>query len=46
MISRSVLGNKVFDLEKIQGLSDDPIGSMAVVEVNDGLITTAWFYFK
>ncbi|EKN6174832.1 steroid delta-isomerase, partial [Yersinia enterocolitica] len=28
------------------GLSDEPIESMAVFEVNDGLITTAWFYFK
>ncbi|HHL2500994.1 TPA: nuclear transport factor 2 family protein [Yersinia enterocolitica] len=46
LISRSVLGNKVFDLERIHGLSDEPIESMAVFEVNDGLITTAWFYFK
>ncbi|WP_392435023.1 nuclear transport factor 2 family protein [Yersinia sp. HM-2024] len=46
LISRSVLGNKVFDFERIHGLSDDPIESMAVFEVNDGLIMTAWFYFK
>ncbi|PHZ31759.1 steroid delta-isomerase [Yersinia mollaretii] len=41
-----MLGNKVFDLGRIHRLSDDPIGSMAVFEVSDGLIATAWFYFK
>ncbi|EEQ10632.1 Steroid delta-isomerase domain protein [Yersinia mollaretii ATCC 43969] len=41
-----MFGNKVFDLERIHGLSDDPIESMAVFKVSDGLITTAWFYFK
>ncbi|CNI10626.1 nuclear transport factor 2 family protein [Yersinia pekkanenii] len=46
LIARTVLGNKVFDLEKIHGLADEPIDSMAVFEVNDGLIDIAWFYFK
>ncbi|WP_369789117.1 nuclear transport factor 2 family protein [Rouxiella sp. WC2420] len=45
LVSRTVLGNKVFDLEKIHGLGDLPIESMAVFEVNEGLIETAWFYF-
>ncbi|MCC3718605.1 nuclear transport factor 2 family protein [Rouxiella badensis] len=45
LISRSVLGNKVFDLETIHGLNEQPIESMAVFEVKDGLIETAWFYF-
>lgn len=45
LVSRTVLGNKVFDLEKIHGLGDLPIESMAVFAVKDGLIETAWFYF-
>jgi hypothetical protein len=45
LISRTVLGNKVFDLEKIHGLSEQPIDSVAVFEVNNGLIDRAWFYF-
>lgn len=45
LISRTVLGNKVFDLEKIYGLGDLPVESMAVFEVNNDLIDTAWFYF-
>lgn len=45
LLSRTVMGNKVFDHEKIYGLSPEPIESMAVFEVEDGLIQTAWFYF-
>lgn len=45
LLSRTVMGNKVFDHEKIYGLSPEPIESMAVFEVGDGLIKTAWFYF-
>ncbi|MFM5336345.1 nuclear transport factor 2 family protein [Aeromonas enteropelogenes] len=45
LLSRTVLGNKVFDHERIHGLSPDPIESVAVFEVEDGLISTAWFYF-
>lgn len=45
IISRTALGNKVFDHEKIHGLSDEPIESMAVFEVENGLIKTAWFFF-
>ncbi|KAB7898623.1 steroid delta-isomerase [Rouxiella sp. S1S-2] len=45
LISRTVLGNKVFDREIIHGLSEQPIESVAVFEVNNGLIDTAWFYF-
>ncbi|EXU77022.1 MULTISPECIES: nuclear transport factor 2 family protein [Erwinia] len=45
LISRIVLGNKVFDHELIYGLSANPLESVAVFEVNDGLISTAWFYF-
>ncbi len=46
LISRTLLGNKVFDFEKIYGLSEQPIESVAVFEVNNGLISTAWFYFS
>ncbi|MGY3859732.1 nuclear transport factor 2 family protein [Aeromonas intestinalis] len=45
LLSRTVMGNKVFDHEKIHGLSPEPIESVAVFEVKDGLIKTAWFYF-
>ncbi|NKI75736.1 steroid delta-isomerase [Dickeya sp. CFBP 2040] len=45
LVSRTVLGNQVFDHEKIYGLSPDPIESIAVFEVKGGVITTAWFYF-
>ncbi|MBX9446827.1 nuclear transport factor 2 family protein [Dickeya chrysanthemi] len=45
LVSRTVLGNQVFDHEKIYGLSPEPVESIAVFEVKDGLITTAWFYF-
>jgi hypothetical protein len=45
LISRTVLGNQVFDLEKIHGLGEQPIDSMAVFAVHNGLIETAWFYF-
>lgn len=45
LISRTVLGNKVFDHEFIHGLSPYPLESIAVFEINNDLISTAWFYF-
>lgn len=45
LISRTVLGNKVFDHEFIYGLSPSPLESIAVFEINDDLISAAWFYF-
>ncbi|SIQ78459.1 nuclear transport factor 2 family protein [Aeromonas hydrophila] len=45
LLSRTVIGNKVFDHELIYGLSPEPLESMAVFEVEAGLIKTAWFYF-
>ncbi|EKP0261417.1 nuclear transport factor 2 family protein [Aeromonas sobria] len=45
LVARTLLGNKVFDHELIYGLSPEPIESVAVFEVEDGLIKTAWFYF-
>ncbi|CNE98938.1 nuclear transport factor 2 family protein [Yersinia nurmii] len=46
LISRSVLGNKVFDYERIYGLSAEPIESVAIFEVVESLIVTAWFFYK
>ena len=45
LISRTVLGNKVFDHELIYGLSPNPLESVAVFEVKNERITTSWFYF-
>ena len=45
LIARTVMGNKVFDHEFIHGLSDEPLESIAVFEIKDNLISTAWFYF-
>lgn len=45
LISRIVMGNKVFDHELIHGLSDQPLESFAVFEIKNDLIATAWFYF-
>jgi len=45
LLSRIVLGNKVFDHENIYGLSPEPLTSVAVFEVENELIKTAWFYF-
>ncbi|MCS3460661.1 hypothetical protein M2367_002847 [Aeromonas sp. BIGb0445] len=39
------MGNKVCDHERIHGLSPEPLESLAVFEVEAGLIKTAWFYF-
>ena len=45
LISRIVLGNKVFDHELIYGLTSEPLASVAVFEIEKELIKTAWFYF-
>ncbi|MGM3173453.1 nuclear transport factor 2 family protein [Dickeya lacustris] len=45
LISRTVLGCHVFDHEKIYGIAEQPVESIAVFEVNAGLITSARFYF-
>lgn len=44
LISRTVVGNKVFDHELIHGLGEQPLENMAVFEVCEGLIQSAWFY--
>lgn len=45
LLSRIVLGNKVFDHEYIHGLTPEPLASVAVFEIENELIKTAWFYF-
>lgn len=45
LLSRTVLGNQVFDHELIYGLQEEPIESVAVFEVNAGKISRAWFWF-
>ena len=46
LLGRTVVGRRVFDHERIHGLGDAPVESMAVFDVaGDGLIHAAWFYF-
>ena len=45
ILSRMVLGNKVFEHERVSGILAEPIEAVAVYEVLDGLIHTVWFYF-
>ncbi len=44
LVTRTVVGNTVFDHERIHGLGDQVVESMAVFEVRDGLIAAAWFF--
>lgn len=44
LVSRTVLGNKIFDRERIWGMSEIPLEVVAVFEVKDGLIQTMWAY--
>lgn len=44
IVSRMVVGNKVIDHERITGLADTPYEVAVVYEVQQGLITTVWFY--
>lgn len=43
--NRIVAGNKVIDHEYVTGLGQQPFEVVAVYEVNDGLITTVWFFY-
>jgi hypothetical protein len=45
LLSRTVVGNTVFDHERIYGLGAEPVTNMAVFQVEGDLITTAWFWF-
>jgi len=44
LISRTVLGNKVFNCERMRGLREHPIERIAVFEVHEGLIRTVWSF--
>lgn len=44
LISRTVMGNKVFDFERITGVADDPIDMAVVFEVRDDLIVASWSF--
>jgi hypothetical protein len=44
LLTRMVLGNKVFDHERIWGIQDDPIEMVAVFRVQDGMIDTTWAF--
>ena len=44
IVNRIVLGNKVFDHERITGVLEQPFEVAAVYEVVDGLIKSVWFY--
>jgi len=44
ILGRMVLGNKVIDHERIDGVREKPFEVAAVYEVVDGLIRRAWFH--
>ena len=44
LVARLVLGNKVIDHERISGVQEQPLETVGVFEVSDGLIQTAWFF--
>jgi hypothetical protein len=44
LLGRTVLGDKVFDHERIHGLGEQPVETMAVFAVEAGRIHTAWFF--
>jgi hypothetical protein len=44
LINRFVMGQKVFDHERIWGVTDTPIEMVAVFQVRDGLIDTIWSF--
>lgn len=43
--SRIVLGNKVVDHEITHGLTPQPVESVVIYEVAEGLIQAVWFYW-
>jgi len=44
LCGRLVVGNKVFDHERIRGVRDEPFEVVAAYEVRDGLIATGFFF--
>ena len=45
ILARIVLGNKVIDHERVVGIRETPLETLAVYEVEDGLIRTVWFFY-
>jgi hypothetical protein len=43
LINRMVVGNKVFDHERIHGLAPEPLETAVIFMVEDGLIETVFF---
>jgi hypothetical protein len=44
LLSRTTMGNKVFDFERITGIAETPVEMAAVFEVRDGLIVAMWAF--
>jgi hypothetical protein len=45
LVNRMVLGDKVIDQERVEGLSNQPVEAVAAYQVTDGLIRNVWFLF-
>lgn len=45
ILSRTVIGNKIIDHERISGLRDAPFEAVAAYVVQDGLIRSAWLFY-
>ena len=44
VLQRMLVGNKVIDHERVYGIAEQPYDVVVVYEVQNGLITNAWFY--
>lgn len=44
LIGRLVVGNKVFDHERVTGLAAQPVEALVAFEVQAGLIRRVWFF--
>jgi hypothetical protein len=44
ILARIVMGNKVIDHERVQGIRQEPIEAVAIYEVFSDLIKTVWFF--
>jgi hypothetical protein len=45
LVNRIVLGDKVIDQERVEGLGNKPLEAVAVYQVTEGLIRSVWFFF-
>jgi hypothetical protein len=44
LLNRIVAGNKVVDHERVSGVAEKPFEVAVVYEVNNGLISSVWFF--